>query len=208
MALTKVLFQDLQNDIVPAGQDTPMVWASKYYGTNALWQAWFFPFAPSSVQQYANLAAFPVTGVANVLYIDSTTNEAYEWNGTSYDLLSNNEVQSYTNVAWFPATGSEWVTYIDLTNDDTYIWDAGTSTYVLQGGGVVAVPVQDTFTLTAGGTTLTLTSLPVASEHTVVIRNGLELTSGATRDYTLSGNVVTLINPAFATDLFTVKYYA
>ena len=208
MALTKVLFQDLQNDIVPAGQDTPMVWASKYYGTNALWQAWFFPFAPSSVQQYANLAAFPVTGVANVLYIDSTTNEVYEWNGTGYDLLSNNEVQSYANFAWFPWTGDEWVTYIDLANDDTYIWDSITNSYILQGWGVVAMPVQDTFTLTAGSTTITLSSLPVSTEHTVVIRNGLELTSWATRDYTLSGNVVTLINPAFASDLFTVKYYA
>lgn len=43
MTLTKVLPQDLLNDIVPAGQDKPMVWASEYYGTNASGDFGFFP---------------------------------------------------------------------------------------------------------------------------------------------------------------------
>ena len=130
MTLTKLLPQDLLNDIVPAGQDKPMVWASKYYGTNASGDFGFFPLSASSVLQFANLAAFPVTGVANTLYIDSSTNQAYEWNGTWYDLLGDNEVQPYVNFAGFPATWSEGVTYIALDTDLTYVWDPTTSTYI------------------------------------------------------------------------------
>ncbi len=130
MTLTKLLPQDLLNDIVPAGQDKPMVWASKYYGTNASGDFGFFPLSASSVLQFANLAAFPVTGVANTLYIDSSTNQAYEWNGTSYDLLWDDEIQTAATAASFPATWVEGVVYIALDTDSSYIRDPTTSAYI------------------------------------------------------------------------------
>lgn len=208
MTFTKVLFQDLQNDIVPAGQDVVMVGANKYYGTNATGQAGFFPLVAISVQQYAGVASFPATGLPNVLYIDSVTNEVYEWNGAGYDNLSNNEVQAYADFATFPATWATGVVYVDLLNDDTYIWDTTTNAYIIQWGAVVPVPTTELFTLAAGATTITLALTPSTLHHVVVIRNGLELTEWAARDYTKSANVITLLNPAFASDLFTVKYYA
>lgn len=41
-----------------------------------------------SVEEYANLASFPVTGVSEVIYIAANTNFTYRWNGSAYVQIS------------------------------------------------------------------------------------------------------------------------
>ena len=47
-----------------------------------------FNIVVQNIEQYANLAAFPVTGTTNILYIDTATNTAYYWDGATYASIS------------------------------------------------------------------------------------------------------------------------
>jgi hypothetical protein len=47
-----------------------------------------------TVEEYANLAAFPLVGVADTIYIALNTNVIYRWNGTAYVELSPNIINS------------------------------------------------------------------------------------------------------------------
>jgi len=47
-----------------------------------------------TVEEYANLAAFPITGVADTIYIALDTNVIYRWDSTSYVVLSPNVIAS------------------------------------------------------------------------------------------------------------------
>jgi hypothetical protein len=47
-----------------------------------------------TVEEYANLAAFPITGVADTIYIALDTNVIYRWDSTSYVVLSPNIIAS------------------------------------------------------------------------------------------------------------------
>ena len=47
-----------------------------------------------TVEEYANLAAFPLVGVADTIYIALDTNVLYRWNGTAYVELSPNIINS------------------------------------------------------------------------------------------------------------------
>ena len=43
-----------------------------------------FNITTNNVENYANLASFPVSGEENVLYLDNATSQIYFWNGLSY----------------------------------------------------------------------------------------------------------------------------
>ena len=47
-----------------------------------------------TVEEYANLAAFPITGVADTIYIALDTNVIYRWDSTAYVVLSPNIIAS------------------------------------------------------------------------------------------------------------------
>jgi len=47
-----------------------------------------------TVEEYANLAAFPITGVADTIYIAKDTNVIYRWDSTAYVVLSPNIIAS------------------------------------------------------------------------------------------------------------------
>jgi hypothetical protein len=47
-----------------------------------------------TVEEYANLAAFPLVGVADTIYIALDTNVLYRWNGSAYVELSPNIINS------------------------------------------------------------------------------------------------------------------
>lgn len=42
----------------------------------------------NNVETYPSLAAFPVTGEENIIYIDDNTNIAYRWDGATYQSIS------------------------------------------------------------------------------------------------------------------------
>jgi len=47
-----------------------------------------------TVEEYANLAAFPITGVADTIYVAKDTNVIYRWDSTAYVILSPNIINS------------------------------------------------------------------------------------------------------------------
>jgi len=93
-------------------------------------------FVGGVVAVYPNYASFPATGQEAVIYIDEGTNQAYFWNGTSYQLLVTPGVEQYANFASFPIVGSTDVLYIDMSVPESYVWDG--STYLSLSAGSVA----------------------------------------------------------------------
>jgi hypothetical protein len=89
-------------------------------------------FVGGVVAVYPNFASFPATGQEAVIYIDEGTNQAYFWDGTSYQLLVSTGVQQYASFALFPVTGSANVIYVDMSNFKPYVWDG--SAYESIGG--------------------------------------------------------------------------
>ena len=57
---------------------------------------WKAPIQPSEFEQYANLAAFPVTGEADKIYLDQATNKFYIWNGSTYIEIPTASMFSFT----------------------------------------------------------------------------------------------------------------
>ena len=88
------------------------------------------------VAVYPNFASFPATGQEAVIYIDESMNQAYFWDGSSYQLLTSTGVETYPNFASFPATGVANIIYVDLSVPESYVWDG--SVYVSLDGGSVA----------------------------------------------------------------------
>lgn len=73
MTLTKVLPQDLLNDIVPAWQDKPLVWNSKYYGSDASWNFWFFPWSSLvTTPEVYRWTTPPATPLIGWLWVDTS----------------------------------------------------------------------------------------------------------------------------------------
>lgn len=94
----------------------------------------FFPLAEpqGAVLTYVNLAAFPLTGAFNTVYIAQDTGNGYTWDGANYDLLSGGTVFA-ANFAALPLTGAANTLYITTDNGNSYLWD-GTQ-YVLTSNG-------------------------------------------------------------------------
>jgi hypothetical protein len=105
-------------------------------------------FVGGVVAVYPNFASFPATGQQSVIYIDESTNQAYFWDGSSYQLLTSTGVEQYATFALFPVTGSANVIYIDMSVPEPYVWD-GAAYVSLSGGGGTAVWGGITGTLSA-----------------------------------------------------------
>jgi hypothetical protein len=73
-------------------------------------------------------------------------------------------------------------------------------------GGAI-VEIVDPFTATAGQTIFTLSNTPSINCKTEVAINGLEMTYGATYDYTLSANIITFNYGLDLDDIVTVSYF-
>jgi len=52
----------------------------------------------TSVQTFANLAAFPATGAINFIYIAADTNLTYRWDGAAYVVISSETTQTVGNL--------------------------------------------------------------------------------------------------------------
>lgn len=94
-------------------------------------------FVGGVVASYLNYASFPATGQHSVIYIDEGTNQAYFWDGTSYQLLIAKNVEQYVDFASFPVTGLANVIYIDMSVPEPYVWD-GTAYISLTDSATVA----------------------------------------------------------------------
>ena len=75
------------------------------------------------VEQYANLAAFPVTGVDNILYVAQDTNKTYVW-----DTGSNMYLETPQTVGNFGDLND--TTFTSLNDQDIAIYDAGSGQWI------------------------------------------------------------------------------
>jgi hypothetical protein len=62
--------------------------------SNSLIPAQYLPSYVDDVVEYANLAAFPVTGENGKIYVALNTNKTYRWSGSTYIEISPSEVTS------------------------------------------------------------------------------------------------------------------
>lgn len=94
----------------------------------------FIPLAEpqGAVLTYVNLAAFPLTGAFNTVYIAQDTGNGYTWDGANYDILSGGTVFA-SSFAALPLTGSANTLYITTDNGNSYLWDG--AQYVLTSNG-------------------------------------------------------------------------
>ncbi|MBP9759694.1 hypothetical protein KBD45_08435, partial [Candidatus Dojkabacteria bacterium] len=105
--------------IITAGQ------ASMWWFKNGINDADLVPFSggsSSSIEQYANVAAFPVTGNTSTIYIALDTSLSYYWDGTDYQPASSN-VEQYANFAAFPSVGDSEIIYIATDTGISYFWN-------------------------------------------------------------------------------------
>lgn len=94
-------------------------------------------FCPSNsmagVAQYPDKESFPTTGNTGIIYIDSSDNMPYIWDGEKYAPLNGYgsgvcpdmaaAVVAYDSVYDFPDEGEEGVLYIDKEKHTIYYWD-------------------------------------------------------------------------------------
>ena len=134
-------------------------------------------FVGGVVASYPNYASFPATGQHSVIYIDEGSNQAYFWDGTSYQLLV--------------STG---ITPSALTKtDDTNV--------TLTLGGTPSSALLQAVSLTLGWTG-TLADARIASAtnwNTAYTNRITSLTTTGSGAATLVGNVLNIPTPAAAT---------
>lgn len=138
--------------------DSLTPWNNKYYGTNGSGTKWFYDLPSfNQIVSYANVGAFPWTGLVNTLYIALDTDLLYIWDTTSVAYKQvwpqTQYILTYANTWAFPWTWLVWYIYIALDTDFIYIWDTtwvsykqiGWQTqYVLTYANLAAFPVTGT----------------------------------------------------------------
>lgn len=68
---------------------------------------------PSQFLDYNNLAAFPATGSAKILYVAKDTNKLYRWSGTAYVEVSASQASSWGSITGNLASQTDLVAELD-----------------------------------------------------------------------------------------------
>lgn len=117
------------------------------------------PAGIDEIIEYANLAAFPATGSAGIIYLAQDTNKEYRWSGSSYIPITNGFIASTDNVP----EGSTNLYYTQLRFDSSFAAKSttnlseGTNLYYTQGRFNSAFAAKTTDNLSEGSTNLYFT---------------------------------------------------
>ena len=71
------------------------------------------PSYVDDVVEYANMASFPATGSAGILYIDLATNKQYRWGGSAYQVITSGAVDSVAGKTGVVTLGTSDITGLD-----------------------------------------------------------------------------------------------
>ena len=71
------------------------------------------PSYVDDVVEYSNMASFPATGSAGILYIDLTTNKQYRWGGSAYAQITSGAVDSVAGKTGVITLGTADITGLD-----------------------------------------------------------------------------------------------
>jgi hypothetical protein len=152
----------------------------------------YLPAYVDDVQEFANLAAFPATGTAGIIYVALDTNKTYRWSGSVYVEISPSPGSTdavpegatnlyFTNERAQDAVGTAMVdsatldfTYDDAANTITGIVKDGSIGTVKLGGDITAAgkALLDDADNTAQRTTLGLGTMATQNAGTVAITGG------------------------------------
>jgi hypothetical protein len=164
--------------------------------------ATYLPSYVDDVLEFANLAAFPVTGEAGVIYVAIDTGKVYRWSGSIYVEISTSEVTSVntqtgavvldaSHLTYTQADVADW-TVADGSSIKATLDEAGDRLATLEGAPAAKVSAMQVITLTGTDITnqfVTLANTPVANSVSVFPKGGLQQTPGD--DFTVAGAVVT-----------------
>jgi len=89
------------------------------------------PAYVDDVLEFANLAAFPLVGASDVIYVALDTNKTYRWSGSAYIELGTQSVFQYANTAAFPVTGAGATLYIAADTGIVYWWNGAAYAIIL-----------------------------------------------------------------------------
>lgn len=104
----------------------------------------YLPSYVDDVVEYANLAAFPVTGSTGLIYVALDTNKTYRWTGSAYVEISPSDVNSvngYTGIVVL-AKGDVGLGNVDNTSDATKNAAAATLTNKTIIGANIQTPTR------------------------------------------------------------------
>ena len=110
------------------------------------------PSYVDDVVEYANMASFPATGSAGILYIDLATNKQYRWGGSAYQVITSGAVDSVNGQTGIVTIGNATTSVAGLMS--------GTDKTKLDG---VAAGAQVNVATNLGQGTLTNTTIPLTS---------------------------------------------
>lgn len=108
------------------------------------------PSYVDDVLEYANLAAFPVTGETGKIYLAQDTGASYRWTGSVYIKLSDDDVLEFANLAAFPASGVGAALYIAADTGLVYRWNGSAYSSM----GLSAIPSMTALANTTGGSAI------------------------------------------------------
>ena len=153
--------------------------------------AWSTLTLPSEYDQYANVAAFPATGVTDVIYYATAENAFYIWNGSAYVTVP--------TAGSFTIAGNSGTSQTISSGNTLTIQGAASSGVVTTASATDILTiglneVKESFSPTAAATTVTTSQTAIVSTLEV-FRNGI--LQDITDDYTVSGTTITFV-AAFA----------
>jgi hypothetical protein len=93
--------------------------------------------------EYANLAAFPATGTAAVIYVARDTNRLYRWSGSAYVELSASEATAWSAITGKPSTFAPSAHTHGNITDDGKLGSASGRLVMTSTAGVVVAAAQD-----------------------------------------------------------------
>lgn len=149
----------------------------------------------AEIKQFADLAAFPVTGEDNKVYIANDTGYMYRWNGTSYTQLTD-QTAIWGQISGNIADQADVATAISTaisTKQDTLVSGDNIKTVngqtVLGSGnlGFNVVNVVETQNVTSGATSITLANVVLAGTRPLIF---VDTYAGSyyINDYTVTSN--------------------
>lgn len=89
----------------------------------------YLPSYVDDVLEYANTAAFPVTGSAGIIYVALDTNEIYRWGGSSYVNISKSAVDALLTSTAFTLSSARHFTSNAATDSTTTGSDASLAAF-------------------------------------------------------------------------------
>jgi hypothetical protein len=114
--------------------------------------------AVDEYHEYANLGAFPVTGLSDVAYLAIDTSKLYRWTGSAYAEISPSITTylEFVNLAAFPGTGTVGVQYVDKATNLSYRWSGSAYIQLSPSVGGGSGATVSTFAALTGASSITV----------------------------------------------------